>query len=270
MSALLVVGVSAGAIAWLASRDISRSAIDRQLRRQWLRLKHPWQKRSAAYSAAGKDLYEIHCSTCHSLGGEGGRGPALIETTLADSELARVILSGRPGGMPPFQNTIDEEQALQIVAHIDVLGEVPVERLPGVASRGEQLYRTRGDCQSCHDPSREGGSLGPDLAGVGRRRGAAYLRLKLTHPERDVAPTYRPVRILTQEGESRIGTTVNEDTFSVQIRALDGSFHSYQKHELAAHDVSSDSSLMPSFEAVFDAGELDDLVAYLASQRTSR
>ena len=71
----------------------------------------------------------------------------------------------------------------------------------------------------------------------------------------------------TKTGETVIGTTLNEDTFSVQIRALDGAVRSFNRSELATLRVERDTSFMPSYRTIFDEAELDDLVAYLTTLR---
>jgi putative heme-binding domain-containing protein len=210
----------------------------------------------------GKELYESHCTVCHGLAGTGGRGPNLVETRsrLGDSEVARIIRVGVSGaGMPPFETSMNEKQVLEVVAYMGSFRQQ--EPVRGDSRHGEELFRVKGHCLTCHDSQRDGGNIGPDLTGVGRHRGQAYLRHKLVDPQNEVLEPYQPIRVTTTTGASFTGTILNEDTFSLQIRDLNGSVHSFQKSDLTEHEVQQHKSLMPSYRSVFNDAELDDLVA---------
>jgi mono/diheme cytochrome c family protein len=44
---------------------------------------------------------------------------------------------------------------------------MPAEPLQGSAQRGEQIYRSKGNCAQCHALHGRGGTLGPELTDVG-------------------------------------------------------------------------------------------------------
>ena len=261
------------AFAYLSPDQYARSPVGKTIDRQLKTASYRWRRQSDSYRAAGKDLYETHCATCHGLAGEGGKGPSLDTTRagITDVRLAEIINIGLPG-MPPFEHVLDDEQVLQILAHVtSIVDAAPAAAsLAGDARRGEALYRTKGNCHGCHDSQDDVGSVGPDLSDVGIRRGTEYLRQKLIDPSKDVTERYRPVHLETKTGETVTGTTLNEDTFSVQIRALNGAVRSFNRNDLATFRVDRDASFMPSYRKVFGDAELDDLVAYLASLRAGR
>jgi hypothetical protein len=72
---------------------------------------------------------------------------------------------------------------------------------------------------------------------------------------------------VTGEGVHLTGVRINEDIFSIQVMDLNGGFHSFFKEDLKELHRDTGKSPMPSFRGVFSAAELDDLVAYLVSQR---
>jgi Cytochrome c len=49
------------------------------------------------------------------------------------------------------------------------------EKAAGDAISGRTIYEGKGNCATCHSIGRNGGSLGPDLNDVGRRRTLQYL-----------------------------------------------------------------------------------------------
>ncbi len=77
-------------------------------------------------SAAGSATFRTKCAMCHGQDGGGSevgksmnvpdlRSPAVQE--LPDSQLAQIISDGK-GGMPPFKNSLSEDQVHSLVAHI--------------------------------------------------------------------------------------------------------------------------------------------------------
>ena len=77
-------------------------------------------------SAASSATFRTKCAMCHGPDGSGSevgksmnvpdlRAPVVQK--LPDAELAKVISNGK-GGMPPFKNSLGEEQIHALVAHI--------------------------------------------------------------------------------------------------------------------------------------------------------
>lgn len=67
-------------------------------------------------------LVRQDCGACHGLTLQGGLGPALLPSTLADKpsdSLSATILQGRPGSaMPPWQRFLSQAEADWIVANL--------------------------------------------------------------------------------------------------------------------------------------------------------
>lgn len=109
----------------------------------------------------------------------------------------------------------------------------PLTAEPGDPARGRRLAfdRTKGNCLVCHSlPGAEAaspGDLGPDLAGVGARRTAPELRLRLVDPRR-IDPEARMPAFYKTEGLTQVA------------RAFAG-------------------------KPLLQAQEIEDIVAYLAS-----
>jgi cytochrome c oxidase cbb3-type subunit III len=222
----------------------------------------------------GRKLFDSHCSRCHNMGGTGGEGPSLARPTLrhaADDEaLVKVIQEGIQGtDMPPTWQ-ISENEVRQIAAYVRSLGRVESTPLLGDRERGREVFEGASGCVGCHTVEGEGGIVGPDLSDVGLRRGAAYLRESLVSPGAAIAPRYLLVRAETQGGGEVVGMRVNEDSFTIQLRDQAGRIHSFSKHELLDLEKAFGESLMPDYAEQLSAGELEDLVAYLASLRGER
>ena len=234
----------------------------------------------------GRRLFETHCAICHGPQGEGGKGPTLAQPTLPRASdwdsLIRIISSGIGGTEMPAAR-MEGKEILLVAKYVKSLGSLPVVPLPGDPQRGSQIYTTKGGCAQCHMIRGKGGVFGPDLSDVGRRRSASYLRTSVVDPSADVPKSsaawrsdvplpenFLYVRVVTRDGQEFSGIRVNEDTFSIQIRDATGAVHSFFKSNLAELHKDFGKSPMPSYATTFNKGELDDIVAYLASLRLDK
>jgi cytochrome c oxidase cbb3-type subunit III len=230
---------------------------------------HP-AKGETPNATAGKKLFELHCTGCHGIEGRGGgRGPNLnrvrLEHASDDAALKSLIEDGIRPEMPGAWY-LSEKDLANVVAYVRSLGTIPAEPVPGDATQGSRVY-AKGGCANCHMVAGEGTGLGPELTEVGARRSAAYLRECLVKPSAKLPEGFLWVEATLASGETLRGIRVNEDTFSIQIKDSSGGFHSLRKQELKELRKLRDKTPMPSYERIFSAAELQDLVAYLASLR---
>jgi cytochrome c oxidase cbb3-type subunit III len=216
----------------------------------------------------GKALFEDHCSVCHGLTGEGGRGPNLHTPKLKHAKdekgIRSVIANGVPPAMPEAWYLSDEEIA-NLAGYVKSLGTIPPEKVPGDAGAGAQVYAQSG-CSMCHILGAKGQGFGPDLSEVGARRGAARLMRTLKNPEANLPEDFLLVEATPREGRSVGGVRLNEDTFSIQLRDMAGRIYSFRKTELTSLKKLRGETPMPSYDSL-SAKELENLVAYLAAQR---
>jgi len=83
----------------------------------------------------GAELYEIACSTCHGLSGEGLFGRELANSGLKDSKIRSNILKGRlQSGMPSFDGMFTNSQLQALVDYVvslaDGTAEIPPAEYP--------------------------------------------------------------------------------------------------------------------------------------------
>ncbi|MGC1620377.1 MAG: c-type cytochrome [Candidatus Acidiferrum sp.] len=219
--------------------------------------------------AAGKRLFERHCSLCHGIDGKGGRGPALNRVHLAhapdDEELKSVIVNGLPPNMPQAW-FLEDKDVVNVAAFVRSLSKLPADKLPGDSTRGAGVYAKAG-CSSCHILNGGGQGYGPELTGIGERRSASFLLQAIRKPSAALPEDFLLVRATTDSGEVIEGIRANEDTFTIQIKDAAGNYHSLRKEELKDLRRMRGESPMPPFDGILSEKEMQDLVAYLASQR---
>jgi putative heme-binding domain-containing protein len=268
----LIVGTVQRAVA--TCRPVKRSLSERQVATAPCTVPvYAAGAQSPADKPLGEKLYLTHCAFCHGQIGEGGRGPTLARPKLIhapdDEALKVVIRGGIPGAGMPGTRLVDAELR-ELAAHVRKLGQVQPVILAGDPKRGEEIYRTKGDCAACHTLSGIGGAFGPDLTGVGASRSPQHLRQSLLDPAADFPRGFAFIRATTRGGRTLTGVRVNEDTFSIQFRDAAGTLHSFWKAELREFLKDLAKSPMPSYRDLLTTGELDDLVAYLASLQEAK
>src|ERR1051325_582419 len=149
---------------------------------------------SRADLVRGEKLFQVHCALCHGPKGESGRGPMLAKAKLGhapdDAALVKVIDDGIRGTEMPGAGAMSEHEVRQTAAYVRSLGKVPSKPVPGNVAHGGEIYRGKGNCTGCHPLNGEGGVSAPELAGIGERRSASFLRESLVDPQAAVPEDY--------------------------------------------------------------------------------
>ena len=107
---------------------------------------------------------------------------------------------------------------------------------------------------------------------VGDQRGLDYLRRSLTDPAEAQSQTlgyqdYLTVRVASPD-DAVEGLRVNEDAFSIQVRDVNGTIHSFRKDQLVEFEKVFAHSLMPEYDAVLSSRDIDDVVSYMMTLRS--
>jgi len=167
--------------------------------------------------------------------------------------------------MPAVRASDDE--VWKMVAFVKRLGsESPTEKAAGDGDAGKLIFDGKGKCRTCHSVGRDGGSLGPDLSDVGRRRSPTYLTESIVSPDADVNVAFRTLEVVTTAGQTVAGIQLNEDDLSIQLRDNKENLRSFLKSNVRELRRGR-PSLMPSFETSLSKKEIDDVVAFLSSLR---
>ena len=238
----------------------------------------PLDELTAADLAEGGKIFKVHCARCHGIAGQGGEGSNLVRSKLKyatdDQALIDLLDEGIPGtGMPAIW-TLDEQQTTQVAGYVRTLGELEAEEMPGNPGRGKDIYQKSGGCPACHIIAGHGIGIGPELTHVGDQRGLDYLRQSLTDPAATQSQTmgyqnYLTVRVKSLQAEVE-GLRVNEDAFTIQVRDMSGTIHSFRKDELTEFEKIFAHSLMPEYSAALSDEDMDDLISYMMSLRSEQ
>jgi len=189
-----------------------------------------------------------------------------VDRTRGDANLFVTVRNGIPGTEMPAVRATDEE-VWKMVAFVKTIGSMGLhEKAAGNPEAGKAVYEGKGGCTACHLIGRDGGSLGPDLSDVGRRRNLKYLEESLVTPEADVPIRYRAIQVVTKSGQTIGGIRLNEDDISIQVRDEQDNLRSFLKENI--REIRHDKpSLMPPYGTTLSKKEIEDVVAFLNSLR---
>ena len=219
----------------------------------------------------GKRLFQGHCGGCHGPEGGGACGPNLARPKLhhvADPQsLFLVIDGGIEGTEMPRGGQLHDLEIWKIAAYVESLGQTKPEPLPGDPKTGEEVYYGRGNCSACHWLDGGGGRQGPELTAIGASRGLDYLRQSLLEPAAAFPEGFLMVSVVAADGRRIRGIRLNEDAFTIQLRDLSETLHSFRKQDLGELNKHKGESSMPAYTDTLTAAEIDDLISFLASQR---
>jgi putative heme-binding domain-containing protein len=233
---------------------------------------------AVAQNGPGAEAYRARCASCHGADAKGAAGGSdltgLWTAGGTDQQILQSIRRGLPNTLKPHSFG-PETEARAIVEYLRTLDAGPSAAKPaGDPQNGERLFA--GDCSACHQVNGRGGRLGPDLSRVGSSRSRPALAHKIRHASSYIMSVYaggyvmedyRPVTLITRDGQRIRGVKKNEDAFSIQIMDTRERLQGYLKSGLREL-VNDDASVMPDFgpDRLSDH-DLDDLLAYLGTLR---
>jgi quinoprotein glucose dehydrogenase len=131
---------------------------------------------------------------------------------------------------------------------------------------GRRIFQERTDvqCLRCHSIKGEGGTAGPDLAGIGKKQSREYLLESILFPAQRIAPGFETVVVRVNNGDTFAGVLKSED--AKELVLIDP-----EKGELRIPTGTitgrrGGQSAMPSdIAAPLSKHDLRDLVEFLAS-----
>ncbi|MBI4600437.1 MAG: HEAT repeat domain-containing protein, partial [Planctomycetes bacterium] len=217
-------------------------------------------------------------AACQALGG--------LEDPRADSVLGRWLKRLREGSVPLEVQLDLLEAAAQRGALRDEVAAYGASRSPesaaaipaaspiaryrdclagGSAVRGRSVFfqKREVECQRCHKAGRNGGDVGPDLAGIGTRETREHILESIVAPNAKIAKGFETAALVTKDGKVVVGVLKAEDESALQVVTAEGALLVVPKDEVG--ERSSAVSAMPEdLVKHLTRRELRDLVEYLA------
>jgi quinoprotein glucose dehydrogenase len=136
----------------------------------------------------------------------------------------------------------------------------------GDRERGRTIFTERADvqCLRCHSIKGEGGTAGPDLAGIGKRQNREYLLESILFPQKQIAKGWETVTVRLKNGDTLAGVLKAEDGARLVLADPEKGEVTVEKAEVTARR--GGQTAMPTDVAQpLSKHDLRDLVEFLAT-----
>jgi putative heme-binding domain-containing protein len=143
----------------------------------------------------------------------------------------------------------------------------------GDAARGKAVWAASfagaAQCSKCHMIRGAGGSVGPDLAMIGKKSAREALYESILQPSKAIADQYLQHQVTTTAEVTIAGLLVADTPESITLRDANGKDTTIPRKEIAGEVRKLKISIMPEdVVAALTEDDLTDLVAYLETLKT--
>lgn len=148
-------------------------------------------------------------------------------------------------------------------------GEAHLAVVGGDVDRGKAIFEGNVtlSCTRCHKAGKDGGRVGPNLAGIGATKTPDYLLESLVDPNKVIAEGFGTLIVVTEDGLQKQGVLQKETDAFVQLVDAEGKQFFVMKDEIL--DRTNGKSAMPEdLTKDLTPFELRDLIAFLQSLKT--
>jgi putative heme-binding domain-containing protein len=136
---------------------------------------------------------------------------------------------------------------------------------PKSLDSGKMVFRS--NCAPCHTIQNEGGTIGPQLDGVGKW-GPKALAEKILDPNRNVSEAFRNYTITLKDGKVMNGLFRREEGEVIVFADITGKEFSVPKNNIAEQKISRYTLMPDHFGEVLSQEEFNALLKYLLSMQS--
>lgn len=136
----------------------------------------------------------------------------------------------------------------------------------GDAARGRAVFfGSNASCHACHRVNGEGGTIGPDLSGIGQVRTRRNLLEAIAFPSATFARGYEPYNVATVSGELLWGVLGRRTTDAIYLRTTGQQQIRIARDQIEQLVPSTVSTMPDGLADVLSARQLSDLISFLKS-----
>jgi quinoprotein glucose dehydrogenase len=136
----------------------------------------------------------------------------------------------------------------------------------GNAERGWKIVSQKAEvsCVRCHKVRRQGGEVGPDLNGIGKRQDRRYLLESLVMPGKQIAKGFEAVTVALKDGQTLTGVMKSDDSKTLRLITAEAKTIDVPKADI--EEQKRGGSAMPDdLLKHLSKAELRDVIEFLAS-----
>ena len=135
----------------------------------------------------------------------------------------------------------------------------------GDAAAGRKIFFERVDasCLRCHKIGWEGGDVGPNLTGIGKKQPREYLLESIVSPNAKIATGFESVTLTMKNGATHAGAVKQETADWLELNSPEDGFLQLVKKDIAERQRGL-SGMPEGFGQTLSKRDLRDLVEFLA------
>jgi putative heme-binding domain-containing protein len=139
----------------------------------------------------------------------------------------------------------------------------------GNADQGRQLFAKASGvtCRKCHMIDRQGGKIGPDLSGIGRKLRPSEILENIIAPSKRIDPKYANWIVATTLGTIDSGLLIQQSASQVVLRDVNGKDKTIPREDIELMRPLQKSIMPEMLLADFTADQAADLLAFLQTQK---
>jgi quinoprotein glucose dehydrogenase len=187
-----------------------------------------------------------------------GKIAAEIQLDLLDAAAGRAS--------EPVKKNISEIESIR--PKDDPLSPYRVALLGGNSERGRKVFREKAavECLRCHKIDGNGGEVGPDLTGIGKRQTREYLLEAIIDPNKQIAQGFETIVLALADGTIVTGILKGEDAKALRLITAEGKLVNVTKSDV--EERKRGASAMPEDTIKkLSRAELRDVIEFLSGSR---
>jgi putative heme-binding domain-containing protein len=194
-----------------------------------------------------------------------GKGEIFPRTLIQPKIEERVLLNVSPKQKAEFEKltagleTVNKEKQALIASRITDFRQAS----PAPAAAVGRTIFVR-NCATCHSIAEEGGSIGPQLDGVGKWGHVALIE-KVLDPNRNVSESFRNYTIKLKDGKTLSGLYRREEGALMVFADITGKEFTVVKNDIEQRTASKYTLMPDQFSTIIAPEDFNSLIAYLVT-----
>jgi quinoprotein glucose dehydrogenase len=138
----------------------------------------------------------------------------------------------------------------------------------GDSRRGRTVFLEKAEvsCLRCHKIDGQGGEVGPDLTGIGRKQSREYLLEAIVQPNKQIAEGFESVLLALADGQVVGGVLKGEDSDRIRLMTPEGKLLTIARADIEERQRGA-SAMPDDLAAKLTRTEIRDLIEFLAGSR---
>ena len=182
-----------------------------------------------------------------------------LRVHVKEAKAGKIVLGGNEKGKVTYLVFASKGSTGQttIAATKAILGRGTVN-----PKRGEAIFFGRGTCFACHRVNGRGVAVGPELAGISKRRDPHYLVEAILNPDAYIVEGYQQTSLEMKGGRKLFGMIQEETAISINLVLLTGEQITVPTEDLKKRSDAKKSGMPASFVYTLSPQDVADVTAW--------